>query len=118
METAYSALVPERRVCAVLHAGAWADVGTPRAYLAANLAVLDGGLRIAAVPGGAFACGSWFGPEADVRGRVTRCVVGTRAVVPAGADLVECVLLDGARAPVARLVRAIVYGDEGVVDAS
>jgi MurNAc alpha-1-phosphate uridylyltransferase len=99
METAYKALVPLGKVRALLEPGAtWFDVGTPAAYLAANLAVLRGEI---AVPLDPWARGTrsgtcWVGDGALVRGTASESVLGDGVVVPSGASLTRCVVLEGA----------------------
>jgi len=50
VRSAYQQLVPQGRVRGLLHGGGWVDVGNPRAYLDANLAALQGRLRLCADP--------------------------------------------------------------------
>lgn len=135
VRSAYARLVPDRRVRGLRYAGPWLDAGDPVAYLEANLAVLDGRVRLAldpfaraaasvdaagaargALPGGASIEGPvWIGAGATIgRGaRLRRCVVGAGAVVPPGAVLEDAVVWDGVAAPPA-LVRAIAH-DGGVL---
>lgn len=121
VRTAYIRRVPERRVRAVRHTGTWLDVGDPAAYLDTNLAVLD---RAVSVPLDAFARAArtsvagrpvWIGPDAVVDGTVQRSVVGRGARVPAGAELVDCVVWDGVEVPPGRWHRRVFY-DGGVLD--
>jgi mannose-1-phosphate guanylyltransferase len=117
VRTAYKALVPEGRVGSVVHTGAWIDVGTPEAYLQANLDVLSGAIRPPLDPWTRGSRGpgeSWVGADAKVEGEITRCVVGAGATVPRGAKLTDCVIWDGCTAPAAELSRAVVY-DDGVL---
>lgn len=121
----YLGLVPARRVRAVVHPGAWLDVGDPAAYLDANLAVLDGAVRLALDPwaragwsgdgrppgGGAVTGRCWVGLDAEVRGAITRSVVGVGATVPADATLVDCVVWDGVEVPPGRWERTVFAGD-------
>jgi mannose-1-phosphate guanylyltransferase len=112
VRTAYIPLVEEGRVRSVRHDGLWADLGTPAAYLAANLAVLEGEISLPVDPwasaergpGGSLVCAG-----AQVEGRIERCVIGAGAVVPAGAMLRDCVVWDGVIVPAEELVHAIVF---------
>jgi mannose-1-phosphate guanylyltransferase len=72
-----------------LHLGAWHDVGTLAAYLAANRAWLA-----------AHGLASWVGPGARVDPAVTLegCVVGAGAVVEGSGVLSACVVWPGAHA--------------------
>jgi NDP-sugar pyrophosphorylase family protein len=129
IRTAYIARVPDRLVRAVRHDGAWLDIGDPAAYLDANLAVLDGSVRLAldplprarvteagALPGGGVGEGPvWVGVDATVTGRIRRSVVGHGALVPAGAELEDCVVWDGVEVPPGRWRRQV-FHDGGVLD--
>lgn len=137
VRSAYARLVPERRVQGLRYTGPWLDAGDPRTYLDANLAVLDGRVRLALdpferaaasvdaagtvrgrLPDGVSVEGPvWIGPDATIgRGaRLRRCVVGAGAVIPPGATLEDAVVWDGVTAPGA-VVRAIVH-DGGVLSA-
>jgi len=99
IETAYKELVPLGKVRAVLEPGAtWFDVGTPAAYLAANLAVLRGEIAVPLDPWthGTRLGTSWVGDGAVIRGEIASCVIGSQVTVPAGASLTRCVVWDGA----------------------
>ena len=112
VRTAYKAMVPERRVGHTRHAGAWVDVGKPGAYLEANLAVLDGVVVTPIDPwsrGERGRDGSWIGPDARVDGAVSHSVIGAAAVVPADADLTDCVVWDGVTVPSGSYRRAVIY---------
>jgi NDP-sugar pyrophosphorylase family protein len=87
---------------AVLYAGPFVDIGTPRSYLEANLAWLE---RHA--PGG-----HWVGAGADVSPTVSieRAIVGAGASVRGHGSLERCVVWPGATAT-APLKEAIVAGD-------
>ncbi len=80
------------RIVAKPFPSTFVDVGTPEAFLAANLAWLEGRE-------------SWVHPSARVRGALRHAIVGEGAVV--AGDLEETVVLPNARAE-GRLVRAIV----------
>ena len=115
VRTAYKAVLPERKVRAVVHDGAWVDIGTPDQYLAANLAVLDGVLPAPAdvwAEGTKGPGGSWIGSGARVEGTIRRCVVGAGATVPAQASLEDCVVWDGVSVPPGNHQR-VVFHDSG-----
>lgn len=74
---------------ALLHEGAWSDIGTIASYVAANVAWLEArGER------------AWVAPGARVADAVTldRTVVGAGAVVEGAGVLARCVVWPGARA--------------------
>ena len=99
IETAYKELVPLGKVRAVLEPGAtWFDVGTPAAYLAANLAVLRGEIAVPLDPWtrGMRSGTSWIGDGAVIRGEIDSCAIGRGVTVSAGASLTRCVVWDGA----------------------
>lgn len=119
VRTAYIAEVPKRNVAAVRHHGTWLDVGDPEAYLATNLAVLDGavdlpldpweradaGVRSGVQPtahGGRLEGPVWVGAGAQIGGSVRRSVIGAGAIVPTGAELVDCVVWEGVTVPPGR----------------
>lgn len=117
IRSAYIPLVQQGRVQGTRHRGVWADLGTPPAYLAANLAVLDGEMTLPVDPWARATRGpggSLIGAGARVEGRVSRCVIGAGAVVPAGASLRDCVVWDGVVVPAGELEHAVVY-DGGAV---
>lgn len=116
VRTAYIAEVPKRNVVAVRHRGTWLDVGDPDAYLATNLAVLDGSVSLPLDPweradqgvrdgvlttaeGGRLRGPVWVGAGARIAGSVDRSVVGAGATVPAGTVLRRCVVWDGVTVP-------------------
>ncbi|MEC7948004.1 MAG: NDP-sugar synthase [Myxococcota bacterium] len=117
VRTAYTAVLPSRRVRSMLHAGAWVDIGTPDQYLAANLAVLDGTLPTPfdvwsegeRGPGG-----SWVGVGATIGGGVQRSIIGAGATVPSGAVLRDCVVWDGVSVP-AGVHESMVFHDSGAL---
>lgn len=135
VRTAYRSLVPRRRVAGLRYGGPWLDAGDPAAYLEANLAVLQGRVRltldplaraafatdgqgrvVGARPEGVGVEGAvWIGRGASIgRGAWLRnVVVGEGGSVEAGAALDHVVVWDGARAPTA-LTRGVVY-DGGVL---
>jgi mannose-1-phosphate guanylyltransferase len=99
IESAYKELVPIGKVRALLEPGAtWFDVGTPAAYLAANLAVLRGEIALPLDPWarGTRSHASWIGEGATIRGGIESCVVGPGVTVPEAATLRRCVVWEGA----------------------
>jgi mannose-1-phosphate guanylyltransferase len=92
----------------------WLDLGTPEQYLQAHFDLLNGKVR------GASYDAPWVGPaaEVDLRAHLGRwVVVGEAAVVGAGAQVDDSVLLPRARVgPDARLIRTIL-GPGAVVGA-
>jgi mannose-1-phosphate guanylyltransferase len=112
IRTAYKTLVPSGLVGQIVHDGSWVDVGKPDAYLAANMAVLDGKVSIPIDPwtrGSRGPHGSWVGEGATIDGEVNHCVIGTNAVIPAGTSLRDCVVWDGVSVPKGKYVSAIFY---------
>lgn len=130
VRTAYTELVPLRQVRGVRYGGPWLDAGDPAAYLAANLAVLRGEVRLALDPWQRAASGR--GPDGAVHGvdpgprasgavwlghdvslgagaELRDSIVGDRAVVPAGARLTRCVVWDGCEVPPGDHTDAILY---------
>ena len=118
IRTAYADLVRERGVGRTVHAGTWVDVGTPRAYLHANLAVLDGTVDTPIDPWArgerAHEC-SWVGPDVRVDGSARHSVLGAGAVVPSGASVSDCVVWDGVTVPDGAHHRAVIYDDGRVL---
>ena len=118
VRTAYIELVPEGLVRATKHAGTWVDVGTPEAYLRANLAVLDGLVPVPLDPwdfGDRGADGVFVGKGARIEGSVRHSVVGEGAVIPAGATLSDCVVWDGVEVPAGDFHRCIFYDEGGIL---
>jgi len=115
VRTAYKQIVSEGRVGSIAHRGTWVDVGTPTAYLAANLGVLRGEIATSLDPwahGKRGPGGSWLGAAATVEGTVEHAVIGPRAHVPSGATLRRCVVWDGVSVPPGEHADTIFY-DEG-----
>ncbi|MDG1478089.1 MAG: NTP transferase domain-containing protein [Myxococcota bacterium] len=118
VRTAYRDLVPQHRVRAITHRGAWVDAGTPASYLDANLDALAGRIPLPVDPWqhGARGCeGSWQGPGARVLGSISGSIIGANATVPASARLEACVVWDGVTVPPGSHRRAIIYGDGQVL---
>ncbi len=113
VRTGYRQLVGVGRVQSISHTGAWFDIGTPAAYLEANLALLSGSLHAPVDPwtrGTTGGDGCWVGVGATLRGSATRSVIGARAVVPQGSSITECVVWDGVTVPAGEHRRAVFYG--------
>jgi NDP-sugar pyrophosphorylase family protein len=136
IRTAYCELVPERRVRGIAHDGTWFDVGTPQAYLQANLMAVRGELPLPLDPHtraylwlgagstmerhGATLIGPlWLGQDVTLgEGAVLGpdVVLGDGAVIGAGVTLTQSVVWDGAElAAGASLKHAIVY-DGGTLE--
>jgi NDP-sugar pyrophosphorylase family protein len=118
VRTAYLELVAEGRVASTMHRGTWVDVGTPEAYLEANLAVLDGRVVTPLDPWAHGCRGDgqvFIGEGARIEGDVRHSVVGPRAVVLPGARLRDCVVWDGAEVPAGDYERCIFYDQGGVL---
>ncbi len=120
--------VDDGGIAAFAQQGLWADLGVPQTYLDAQLALLDGhpgfsfhdqrwpihsadtDRRPARVHAPARIDSSWICAGADVAGRVVRSIIGPGAVVEAGAEVRDCVIMDdvviGAGASVAATVAA------------
>jgi len=132
VRTAYLELVPERNLLAVRHDGIWLDVGDPAAYLATNLAVLRGEVRLHMDPmlrahwftrsGGTFESrvqvgvsgAAWIGADVNFGEGVllNDAIVGDGASVEAGASLEECVVWPGAQVSGGVWQRCIFYDNE------
>ena len=105
-------------IAGCVQAGAWAELGTPAGFLEATRAALAGDLPVdpalLAAAGHRDGLESLVHPTAAI-GRGVRLadgtVVGPQARVGDGAELLNCVLLPGARVePGTRLARTIVTG--------
>lgn len=98
-------LASGRRVSGVIDDGPWFDLGTPSAYLDANLALLRGEIT---VPGfTAPERGSYLGEGVSIGGASVRSsVLGDGVIVSGDGSLDEVVAWDGARiaAPCARTI--------------
>ena len=108
-------------VRATNHAGTWVDVGTPEAYLQANLAVLDGDVPVPLNPwdfGERGDGGVFVGRDARIEGSVRHSVVGEGAVIPSGTTLSDCVVWDGVEVPVGDFHRCIFYDEGGILSLS
>ena len=118
VRTAYIDRVRQGLVAGCLHGGTWVDVGTPEAYLEANLAVLDGKVPGAVDPwthGQRGEGGGYIGLDARIDGDVRHTVLGANAVVPSGARLRDCVVWDGAEVPPGEYERCIFYDEGGIL---
>jgi len=100
------------RIQGVRVRGAWYDLGSPRAYLDSQLALLASGFA-----------GTGRGPLVEAgarvsRGvRITRSVVGRGAVIGVGASVIRSVLWDGARIGAGARVRDTIVATGARVDA-
>jgi len=89
----------DRKIAGVVHDGLWFDVGSPRRYLQASRelteAMVLGEVR---VPSGSTIGGdaSVVADDARLEGRLSKSVLGARAVVEAGAMIADSALWDGA----------------------
>lgn len=138
----YVKMVPQRRVAARLHTGTWFDVGTPEAYLEANLLAVRGALRLPLDPfaraGIAVRDGrTWMDPE-DTHGlaHVTiqgpawigpgarlepgcrvgpGSVIGSNARIGAGAEVRDAVVWDGCEVEAGARIEGAVVHDGGVL---
>lgn len=123
----YAPRIADRVVHSIRHTGTWFDVGTPKAYLQANLLAVSKELSLPLDP---FAHAStedhsahtrgdvWIGPGAVLEPGCTvgpRAVIGAGAIVERGATVVDSVVWDRCRVPAnASLQGAIVY-DHGTL---
>ena len=113
VRTAYKELVPMGLVGAIRHEGAWFDVGTPAAYLQANMDVLHGRLQPPIDPwsiGDRGPGGSWIGSDAQIEGQIEGSWVGARSHVPKGCTLRGCVVWDGVQVPPGDHVNSVIFG--------
>ena len=138
IRTVYQVLVPERRVRALRHEGLWLDIGDPRAYHDANLAVLhkevtpplDPFARAAWSRSGTATTGrshvrsgatvdgdAWIGHSVELGARthIRDSIVGDHARLAAGTEITRCIVWDGVEVPPGRYVDAILH-DGGVLD--
>ena len=117
IRTAYKQLVPQRLVGAISHGGTWLDVGDPKAYLDANMAVLKGDLELPLDPFPRARDGvigsHWIGPGAVVKGQLKHSIVGAGATVPAGATLDQCVVWDDIEVPPGQHRQKLFFGLAG-----
>ncbi len=141
VRTAWSALVPERRVGAWRHDGIWVDLGNPTLYLEANRGALAGELPLALdpFPLAAFATRgertwgdrgllhpsvqvagpAWIGQGADIGAGAhlgPGVVIGPGARIGRGARLRDTVVWDGASVPPEARHSAAIVHDSGVCD--
>lgn len=126
------ALVDRGKVWSEPISGYWKDVGRPQAYLRAHRDLLAGRVdafdqpgrpilgptpagRPARVRASAEVEDSMIGPDADVRGRVVRSVLGPGVQVESGAVVEDSVLLSGVRVEAGARVRTAVVDRGSVV---
>ena len=107
----FPTMVADRTMFAVHSDAYWIDAGTPAAYLQAHLDLLDG-VR------GAFEVGIDPTARVDPDAKVMRSVIGAGAVVAAGSEIIDSVVMGGVRvAAGARIERSIV-GARSAIGAS
>ncbi|MCB9694581.1 MAG: NDP-sugar synthase [Alphaproteobacteria bacterium] len=115
LRTAHKARIGRRLVQGVRYHGPWLDIGDPEAYLATNLAVLRGEVRLPLDPRDASAP---VPPGVTVRGRAW---IGEGASIAPGAVLEDTIVGRGATVGPVELVRTVVWDgvtvDEPLVDA-
>lgn len=104
----FPALVEEGSLYGVQSTAYWIDAGTPEAYLQVHLDLLDG-VR------GTFEAGIDPSAQVDPQARVHRSVIGRGAVVAAGAEVVDSVVMDGVRIAPGASVRRSLIGARSVV---
>jgi len=132
IRTAYVDLLPKRKIAGVRYRGAWLDAGDPKAYLDANLDVLNERVTLSLdpMPRASFARRAsgeilgrfeqpdvellgpvWIGDGVEIEGlaRVEESIIGSGARVPAGARLTRTVVWDGCTVPPGDHTDAIVY---------
>lgn len=106
-----------RRVLGFRAESYWRDIGTPRAYLEANLDALDG--RVRGVAADRLSEGVLVAPDATVEpsARVSRTVLGARTVIGARASVESSVLWANVHIGAGAVVRESVLADDVVVTA-
>lgn len=101
-------LVKTRKLGAFLHGGYWCDVGDKKSFYEANFYMSDGGfypfVGSKTVPS-VRRNGCLIGKNAIVTGSARYSIIGENAVVTSGAQIRDCVVLDGAT------VRGVHYGE-------
>lgn len=98
-------LAARKELAAVVVEGTWLDIGTPDLYLSTHEAIQSDAPHLAA-------------DDAVVEGRRSGAwsYVGPNAVVEAGAEIREAVILEGARVVAGATVRRSIVGPRAVVD--
>jgi mannose-1-phosphate guanylyltransferase len=108
----FPTMVADRTMFAVHSDAYWIDAGTPAAYLQAHLDLLDG-VR------GAFEVGIDPTARVDPDAKVMRSVIGAGAVVAAGSEIIDSVVMGGVRvAAGARIERSIVGARSAIGESS
>ena len=122
VSTAYTTLVPQRKVNAVKHDGVWIDTGNPLLYWQANMAALRGDFALSETldcwHGTVLSEGNWISETAKLGCALTNIsesIVGAGAKLAADAHLHQCVVWDGANVPAGSHSRCIFY-DGGVLN--
>lgn len=116
----------------------WRDIGSPAAYRAAQMDLLDGGVRTTLAPPGAHRAGAWIadggsaaadarieapsvvGREVEIQSRARvgpRAVVGAGSVIGPGARVEEAILWERVRVGAGAVVRECVVGTEARIGA-
>ena len=112
VRTAYKAMVPRAKVGQIHHTGTWVDVGTPAAYLQANLGVLDGTINTPIDPwvrGERGCSGSWLGADVQINGDVVHSIIGDGAIIGEAVSLEDCVVWDGVTVAPGQYKSAIIF---------
>lgn len=91
-------LVGTRKLGAFLHGGYWCDVGDKKSFYEANFYMSDGGffpfVGSKTVPS-VRRNGCLIGKNAVVTGRARYSIIGEDAVITSGAEIRDCIVLDG-----------------------
>jgi NDP-sugar pyrophosphorylase family protein len=103
LRTAHKARIGRRVIQGMRYHGPWLDIGDPAAYLATNLAVLRGEVRLPLDPR------EDGGPVPDGVSTAGRVFVGKGATVAPGAHLEDVVIGPNATVGAVRLVRTVVW---------
>ena len=122
VSTAYSTLVPQRKVNAVKHHSVWIDTGNPLLYWQANMAALRGDFTLSETldcwHGTVASEGNWISETAELScalSNIQESIVGAGAKVAADAHLHQCVVWDGATVPAGSHSQCVFY-DGGVLN--
>lgn len=104
-------LVADRSLFAVHSDAYWIDAGTPAAYLQAHLDLLDG-VR------GEFEVAIDPSAHVDPDAKVSRSMVGAGAVIAAGTEIVDSVVMSGARIGSGSRIERSLIGGRATIGAS
>ncbi len=122
----YAHHVATRRIGTLVHEGTWFDVGTPQAYLQANLLAVQRQLSLPLDP---FAWATeppadrtqgavWIGEGAVLQPGCTvgpRAVIGAGAIVESGATVEDSVVWDGCTVPAGTHLKGAIVYDRGIL---